>query len=362
MKIIVSAGGTGGHIYPALAIIDKFKEKDKNLEVLYIGTHNRMENKIVPERNIPYESLEIYGFSKKMIGRDIKNIGYIIKSYKKCKKIMKSFKPDAVIGVGGYVTLPVIMAASKLGIKTFLHEQNSIPGKTNKFLSKKVDMVFTSFPISNNYFSKSVNVLCTGNPSADNVINLKPINKETLGFKKNKKLVIVTSGSLGSSGMNDKLIEFLDKSQKEDYEVLFLTGERNYEEFVKNNKFSNNIKVLPYLENLASLFKSADLVIGRAGAGTIFELLMAKTPSILIPSPNVSNNHQYYNALDLSQDKLSIMILEKDLDGNKLYEKVKSLLNGDETYKNIKNNLLNRENYSSSEIIYEKIKETIKNA
>jgi len=143
--MIISAGGTGGHIYPALAIIKKFQEKDKNFEVLYIGTHNRMENKIVPEHNIPYQSLKIYGFSKSDILRDIKNVGYLVSAYSKCLNIMQEFKPDIVVGVGGYVTLPVILAAKKLKIKTVVHEQNSIPGKTNKFISKGVAKVFTSF-------------------------------------------------------------------------------------------------------------------------------------------------------------------------------------------------------------------------
>ena len=134
MKIIVSAGGTGGHIYPALAIIEKFKEHEKNLEVLYIGTHNRMEAELIPKRGIKYESLEIYGFSKSNICLDIKNVFLIKKAYQKCLRIMREFKPDLVLGIGGYVTYPVIKAASKLGIKTFIHEQNSHPGKTNLVL------------------------------------------------------------------------------------------------------------------------------------------------------------------------------------------------------------------------------------
>ena len=136
MKVIISAGGTGGHIYPALAIVKKIKEKEPNSDILYIGTHNRMEKDIVPKENIKYESIEIYGFSKTMIKRDIQNIGLILKAEKKCLKIMKEFKPDIVIGVGGYVTFPVLRAARKLKIKTFIHEQNSIPGKSNKVLSK----------------------------------------------------------------------------------------------------------------------------------------------------------------------------------------------------------------------------------
>lgn len=360
MKMIISAGGTGGHIYPALAIIKKFQEKDKNFEVLYIGTHNRMENKIVPERNIPYQSLKIYGFSKKDILRDIKNVGYLINSYNKCVDIMKEFKPDIVVGVGGYVTLPVVMAAKRAKVKCVIHEQNSIPGKTNKFLSKGVDAVFTSFEESNKYFKDGVNVIFSGNPSGDNVKNLKPINKETLGFSKDKKLVIITSGSLGSSGLHSKLIEFLKLVKKDDFEILYLTGQASFEEFNKN-KFSKNVKVLPYLDNLASLFKSADLVISRAGAGTISEIIMSKVPSILIPSPNVANNHQYYNALDLSKEKLAIMIEEKDLDGVSLHKEVKELLNGNDLYNTIKNNLKNRKDVCSSDIIYNKIKEIVNN-
>ena len=362
MKMIISAGGTGGHIYPALAIIKKFQKSDKNFEVLYIGTHNRMETKIVPEANIPYEAIKIYGFSKSDIIRDIKNLGYIVKAYYRSIEIMKEFKPDVVVGVGGYVTLPVIMAAKKLNIKTVIHEQNSIPGKTNKFLCKGVDKVFLSFKESKKYFANSISTVYTGNPSGDNVKNLKPMNKETLGFSKDKKLIIVTSGSLGSSALNNKLIEFLKLSKNEDYEILFITGKSNYESFIKENKFSKNVKVLPYLDNLASLFKSSDLIIGRAGAGTISEILMAKTPSILIPSPNVANNHQYYNALDLSKEQLAIMIEENDLTGELLYKQVKELFTKDaKLYKDIVNNLKKYETINSSDIIYEEIRKLVNN-
>lgn len=361
MKMIISAGGTGGHIYPALAIVKKFQKMDKDFEVLYIGTHNRMENKIVPEHNINYQSLKIYGFSKNNIIRDIKNVGYLIHSYNKCIDIMKEFKPDIVVGVGGYVTLPVIMASCKLKIKTVIHEQNSIPGKTNKFLSKSVDKVFLSFKDSKKYFSNGVNCIYTGNPCKDDVNSLKSIKKETLGLNKDKKLILITSGSLGSGSLNEKLIEFLHKSSNEEYEVLFLTGDAYYNDFIKNNKFSKNIHIKPYIDNLVSLFKSCDLVISRAGAGTTSELIATHTPSIIIPSPNVANNHQYYNALALHKDGLAIMIEEKDLTGDLLYKKVKELLKeNNKEYLKIKNNLNNIKEYSSSDIIYKEIKELIK--
>ena len=187
MRIIVSAGGTGGHIYPALAIINKFKEKEKNLEVLYIGTHNRMEKDLIPARGIKYEAIEIYGFSKRDILLDIKNIFLIKKAYKRCIEIMKEFKPDLVLGIGGYVTFPVIKAANKLGIKTFIHEQNSISGKTNKALAKNVDLIGVSFKESiKDYKNTKGEVFYSGNPCGENALSLEPMDKTKLGFKKNK--------------------------------------------------------------------------------------------------------------------------------------------------------------------------------
>lgn len=360
MRMIISAGGTGGHIYPALAIIKEFQKKEKDFEVLYIGTHNRMENKIVPEAGIPYKSLKIYGFSKKEIIRDFKNLGYIIKSYKECIKIMEDFKPDIVVGVGGYVTFPVIMAAKKLKIKCVVHEQNSIPGKTNKFLSRGVDAVFTTFEMSNKYFSNSVNVIYTGNPCGDNIFNLTPMKKESLGFSKDKKLLLITSGSLGSSTFNTKIVNFLKRVKDTNYEVLFITGNSSYDSISKN-KFPDSVKVVPYLNNLSSLLKSCDLIISRAGAGIITEIIVSKVPSILVPSPYVANNHQYYNAKDLFENDLAIMIEENNIDSDNLYKLVNSLLNEDATYKKIKNNLKNKKYFSSSEKIYNSIKEIVKN-
>jgi len=359
MKIIVSAGGTGGHIYPALAIIEKFKEKEKNLEVLYIGTHNRMEKDIIPSRNIKYEALEIYGFSKTDIKRDIKNIFLINQAYKKCLKIMREFKPDIVIGVGGYVTYPVIKAANKLGIKTFIHEQNSIPGKSNIALSKKVDLIGISFEGSAEYFKKAM-VKYTGNPCGEASINAKLISKESLKLDPNKKLVLVVAGSLGSSTLNKTFKDFLKKVGSEDYEVLYITGNSHYDSFVSNEKFPDNVKVIPYLDNLAGLMKNTDLMITRAGASTMSEILSLALPAIFVPSPYVANNHQYYNALELKNKNAALMIEEKDLNSEELIKEIKELLNNEKKYNEIKTNLKKISINNSSEIIYNSIKELIK--
>lgn len=358
MKVVITAGGTGGHIYPAISIINKIKEKEPNSEFIYIGTHNRMEKDIIPNLGIPYESIEIYGFSKTNIKQDIKNINLIRKAYQKSLNIIKEFKPDIVIGVGGYVTFPVILAAHKLKIKTFLHEQNSIPGKSNKLLIKFADKIGVSFEDTKKYFPKEKCIL-TGNPCSENALNIKPTSKTKYGLTYNKKSVLIVQGSLGSKVMNNKMIDFLSSIDEENYEVLYITGKNYYDEFNKN-KFSKNVKIVPFIENLSSLLKDIDIMVTRAGASTISEITSLGIPSILIPSPYVANNHQYYNALSLKNNNACILIEEKDLNKDILKEKINYLLTNPETYNTFKKNLQNMSIPSSSTIIYNTIKDMIK--
>ena len=294
MKIIISAGGTGGHIYPALSIIEKFKEKEQDLDILYIGTHNRMEKDIIPNEGIKYEALEIYGFSKKNIKRDIQNVFLIRKAYNKCLKIMKKFKPDVVIGVGGYVTFPVVKAAHKLKIKTFIHEQNSIPGKSNLVLSRYASLVGVSFEDSKKYFKDAKKVIYTGNPCGNRALNAPVIKRKDLGFSSHEKLVVVVAGSLGSATLNEKFKEFLHLCENAKFQVLYITGESYYDEFVKDEDFPENVIVMPYLNNLVGLLKNADLLVTRAGAGIITESLALALPAVFSASPYVAGNHQYY--------------------------------------------------------------------
>lgn len=361
MRIIVSAGGTGGHIYPALAIINKFMEKEPSTEVLYIGTHNRMEKDIVPKRGIKYEELEIYGFSKTNIKLDIKNIFLINKAYKKCLKIMKEFKPDVVLGIGGYVTYPVIKAANKLGIKTFIHEQNSHPGKTNIMLQKKADLIGVSFKESASSFNKAKGrVFYSGNPCGENALSLEPMDKKTLGLDPKKKLVVIVAGSLGSSTVNQKMADYLELAAKESYEVLYITGKSLYDDFIKDKKFADNIKVLPYLDNLPALLKNTDLIVTRAGASTMSEILSLNLPAIFIPSPYVANNHQYYNALEIKNNGGGEIIEEKDLTSTNLASKINLVLGDEKLYNSMKENLAKMSMNNSSDVIYNEIKEMIK--
>ncbi len=357
MKVIISAGGTGGHIYPALAIIEKIKEKEPDSTFLYIGTHNRMEKDIVPQRNIPFKQVEMYGFNKTHPLKNFKTIKCIFKSYKECKKIIKDFNPDIVIGVGGYVTVPVIISAKKLGYKTFIHEQNIIPGKSNKFLAKYCDLIGVSFSSSLKHFPKEKTIL-TGNPCAEGALSEKAAIKSTLGLSASKKLVLFVMGSLGSSSMNKILIKALKKFANKDYEILFITGKASFEE-VNKNKFPKNVKILPFYEGLPKIMKRTDLMISRAGASTLSEIIALEVPSILIPSPYVANNHQYLNALDLKNNNAAILIEEKDASEEKLVQTIDNTVNDDILLRKMKENLRKMKVEDSSGKIYNEIRKII---
>lgn len=354
MRVIISAGGTGGHIYPALSIINKIKEKEPNSEFLYIGTTNRMESKIVPELNIPYIGLNVIGLKKNLsVLRFVPLINHAIA---KCKKIIKEFNPDIVIGVGGYITAPVIYTAKRLGYKTIIHEQNSIPGKSNTALSKYTDKILISLPGSKKYF-KHENVVLTGNPRCEEAYYAKKMDKQKLGLSKNKKLVLIVMGSLGSETISKSLIEIIPKFKDKEYEVLIVSGKDNYDIFPKN--LPSNVKILPYLDGLVNLLKNVDVMVTRAGASTIAEILGASIPSILVPSPYVANNHQYFNAKELVDSSASLLLEEKDFNSENLLKKIDLLLTNSVLYKEMQENTKKLSVINSNDKIYQEIKKTL---
>lgn len=357
MRVIITAGGTGGHIYPALAMINKIKEMEPESEFLYIGTHNRMEKDIVPKNNIPFEMIEIYGFNRKNLLKNFKVLKCLIKSKKKCKKLIKAFNPDIVMGFGGYVTAPVLSVAHKLGYKTVIHEQNSIPGMSNKILMRKVDLICVSLKSSLNAFPNGKTIF-TGNPCGEDAVKKQAMDKKELGLKERKKLVLIVMGSLGASTVNDYLVNIKDKFKDKDYEVLFVTGKKDYEQIVKK-QFPDNVKVVPYVDNLTRIMKKTDIIVTRAGASTLSEIIALNVPSILIPSPYVPNNHQFKNAMDLVNNKAALLIEEKDLKDNVLLDKIDVLMTSPIEYKNLKDNLNKLKIDNSASIIYENIKKLL---
>ncbi len=331
MRVIVSAGGTGGHIYPALAIIKKIQEEEPDSEILYIGTTDRMEADIIPKMGYTYVGLEIKGLNRHKPLKNIDVLKCYLKAEKKAKRIIKEFKPDIVLGIGGYVTLPVIKAAHSLGIKTFIHEQNSIPGLSNKLLKSKVDAIGISLPSSAKYFSKK-KTYYTGNPRSEEVLKTEKVDKKKYGLSSNKKLVLFVMGSLGSLTINNMMKEILPKFKDKKYEVLFVTGQNYYDDYKKLN-VPKNVILVPYLYDMLGVMQNTDLIISRAGASTIAEITTLALPSILIPSPYVTHNHQEENAKVLENAGASVVIKEKELSDKVLLDKIDNILNDDKKYK-----------------------------
>jgi len=358
MRVIISAGGTGGHIYPALAIIDKIKQQEPDSEFLYIGTHNRMEKDIVPNRGIPFKSIEMYGLNKKNPLKNFKTIKCIFKSFKECKKIIKEFNPDIVIGVGGYITAPVIIAAHKLKCKIIIHEQNSIPGVSNKLISKYANRICISLPNTKKYFDSN-KVVYTGNPRSEEIISVKPADKKDYGLSNEKKLVVIVMGSLGSTTMTKKIKAIIPAFNMKDYQVIIVTGKEYYESY-KTLNCPKNVALVPYLDNFINLLKSTDLIISRAGASVIAEITAIGLPSVLVPSPYVTNNHQYINAKELEDMGACKLITEEAFSIKTLLPAIDNIINDNTNYDKMRQCSKKLGVPNSATKFYEEIKKVIK--
>lgn len=357
MRVIICAGGTGGHIYPALAIIKKIKDMEATSEFLYIGTTDRMESKIVPNEGINYIGLEMEGINRKKIFRNIVVFRKYFKAIKKAKKEIKNFNPDVVVGVGGYVSAPVVRAAHSLGYKTVIHEQNSYPGVTNQSLSKIVDKVLVSLPDTLKHFPQG-KTFYTGNPRSEEISLVKPLSKREVGLTGSKKLVVIVMGSLGSATVNEKILEIVPAFRGKNYEVLLITGERYFQDY-EDIDIPENVKVVPFLTNLIGLLKSVDLIVSRAGASTIAEVTAIGLPSILVPSPYVTNNHQLKNAKELYEAGASLILEEKDFGRDTLINLIDQVFLDSELYNRLKSSSKKLGVTDSATRVYNEIKKLV---
>ncbi|MCM3768015.1 undecaprenyldiphospho-muramoylpentapeptide beta-N-acetylglucosaminyltransferase [Neobacillus niacini] len=341
MKIAVSGGGTGGHIYPALALIREIQKRHKDAKVIYIGTLNGLESKIVPKENIPFKSIHITGFRRKLSFENVKTVLRFIKGVRDSRKILKEFKPDIVVGTGGYVCGPVVYAAAKLKIPTIIHEQNSVPGLTNKFLSRYVKKIAICFEQAREFFP-SEKVVFTGNPRASEVLGQDGIKgRLSVGLSTTMPSVLIFGGSRGARPINEAVIKSLPELAGKPYQVLYITGEVHYEEVKKEVELvgnPKNVAIKPFIHNMPEVLAGMDLVVSRAGATTLAEITSLGIPAILIPSPYVTNNHQEKNANSLSEQGAAKVMLEKDLTGNGLVTAVDRILLNKETLKEMKAN------------------------
>lgn len=359
MKIIVSAGGTGGHLYPALALVDYIKKQDENAEFLFVGTTDRLESKVVPNLGYNYKGLYVKGFVGNPIQK-IKNVMIFVKSLKESKKILKEFKPDIVIGFGGYPSASIVLAAQQMGIKTIIHEQNSIIGLTNKILIKGVDKIVCCYEKALNEFPKEKTYLL-GNPRASVIseATLKDVH-DIYNIPKDRKVVVIVMGSLGSASVNNVMKEALIKMQNENYDVLFATGQAHYESIKEElMDLSPSIHILPYIEDMPSVLSTSSLVVSRGGATTLAEITALGVPSIIIPSPYVVANHQEFNARELSDKQAAFLMLEKDLNADYFVEVVDDIINNPIKLDVLKTNAKVLGKPNACKDMYELIKNTL---
>jgi len=313
MRVLLSCGGTGGHIYPAIAIADKIKEKDPCAEILFVGTKQGMENRLVPAAGYEIKGIKSSGFKRKQLVKNIDTIKDAVEGGKEADKIIADFKPDIVIGTGAYVTGVVLLHAHKAGIPCMIHEQNAMPGLTNKIVSQFADKVFISFKNTERYFTHPDRVIYTGNPIRSDFEKIdQDIAREELGFSKDDVIVLATGGSLGAEILNREVIDFASQIDKFNIKLIFVTGKRYYDD-VKEKVDAKNLMLVDYANNMPTLMKACDIVVSRAGAIALSEILASGKVSILVPSPNVTNNHQYHNAKAISDEGGAILIEEKDL-------------------------------------------------
>lgn len=341
MKIIFVGGGTAGHINPALALADYIKEKEPDCQILYIGAKGGMEEKLVPEAGFDFKGITISGFSRKLnfnsLKKNANTLKNIIVSTFESKKILADFKPDICIGTGGYVCGPFLRQASKMKIPFIIHDSNSYPGVTTKLLAKKAAKVLLINEEARKHFPQSINSEITGTPVRKKIINFsKDEARKNLGLK-NEYVILSFGGSLGASAINNVMADLIVKHiDDNDYSFIHGFGSKGnkFEEVLAKNRIDikNNPRyiVKEYIKNMPECMAAANLVICRSGATTLSELQAAAKPAILIPSPNVAENHQYHNAMALVKANAASIIEEKDLTEEKLWDEINRILKGNE--------------------------------
>lgn len=348
MKILFATGGTAGHINPALAAASYIREKYSDAEIMFIGTQDKMESRLVPAAGFDFKTIDIAGFSRSLsvegIKKNISTLIKLVKSSGQSKKIIKAFNPDVVVGFGGYVSGPVLECAVKMGIPTCIHEQNAFPGITNKALAKKVDKVMLTVDAAQKHLKPKNPVVVTGLPVRGEILNAdRDFARSQLGISDDKIVILSTGGSLGAKPINDAMIEVIEahKDKKNIYHIHSTGASGKYMFDILREKGlldSENLDCREYINDMDVCLAAADLVIGRAGASSLSELQAMGKASILIPSPYVSENHQYHNAMALVNRDAARIIEEKDLTGESLTKLVDELVNDKEKLEEIGKN------------------------
>jgi UDP-N-acetylglucosamine--N-acetylmuramyl-(pentapeptide) pyrophosphoryl-undecaprenol N-acetylglucosamine transferase len=315
-KIIISGGGTGGHIFPAISIANALRKLDPETEILFVGAEGRMEMEKVPAAGYRIIGLPVAGFYRSLTPKNFQVLAKLMRSLLKARKVLRDFRPDVVVGVGGYASGPVLRQAGRMNIPTVIQEQNSYAGVTNKLLAKRASVICTAYEGMEKYFPAG-KIIITGNPVRQNYENLASAKKEALEFFKlgnDKPVVLVLGGSLGAGSINNSLSSNIEKMKSSGAQWLWQTGKYYYENVnaLVSVSISDNIKVHDFINRMDYAYAAADVIVSRAGAGTISELCLVGKPVILIPSPNVAEDHQTKNARALSDRNAAVFIADKD--------------------------------------------------
>lgn len=333
MKVIISGGGTGGHIYPAIAIAQKLEENIENCQILYVGIKGGPEERIAEKYGYDFRPIDGMGIPRKINKRFFKSIITNTKGLSQAKKIIKDFKPDIAIGTGGYVCGPILYQASKQNVPTIVHESNSYPGFTSKFLSKRADKVCISYKDAKDHFKYKDNIVITGNPVRTNFSNkYTDENLKALGISDDRPVVFSFGGSNGSVAMNRAVSE-LSNLMNGHFYLLHQTGKNHFDKFLEETKENPYLKVFPYIDNIDLFYAVSDLIIASSGAMSLAEISAVGKASILIPKGYTTENHQQYNAQTYVDNGAAVMILEKDLTADLLYHNIMSIITDSEKIK-----------------------------
>lgn len=315
-KIILSGGGTGGHIYPAIAIADELKKRYPDAEFLFVGANDRMEMQRVPQAGYSIKGLQIAGIQRKLSLKNLLLPFKLLKSLYQARQIIQKFQPDAVIGTGGYASAPTLKAAQWLKVPYFIQEQNSFAGITNKWVSKKANKIFVAYQNMEKFFPKA-KIQITGNPIREGLTTIQDKNKnafESFSLDENKFTLLVLGGSLGAKSINQLISSNLSFFQENEVQILWQCGKFYYDEY--KEKQTEMVQVRPFIENMNDAYAVADVIISRAGASSVSELCVVGKPVIFVPSPNVAEDHQTKNAQAIADEKAAILIKETELKDN----------------------------------------------
>ena len=358
IRVIISGGGTGGHIFPALSIANAVKAKCPDAEILFVGADNRMEMQRVPAAGYRIIGLPVSGFDRKNLLKNVAVLWRLVKSQCKARRVIREFQPHVAVGVGGYASGPTLKMAGSMGIPTLIQEQNSYAGVTNKLLAQKAHRICVAYEGMERFFPKD-KILLTGNPVRQNLLDNRVAHDEavrTFGLDPAKKTILVVGGSLGARTLNESMLQAWNALKESDVQVIWQTGKYYYEQITAQLKGKElpNVHVCDFISSMDAAYAAADLVISRAGAGSISEFCLLGKAVILVPSPNVAEDHQTKNALALVKKDAALYVKDADA-AAQLLPLALDTIGNEEMLSNLRKNILTLAYHHSAEVIADEV-------